>query len=434
MSFITDFPHTRTYDSDLGFLIEEYKRLNGSYDVLVQIYETIKKDIKDITIEQLQEWLDDGTFYNIISQVAIPQQLNSIVDTVCHPQYMFETARSYINNNAQFAYGGPSFLTTIEDGDIMKPITEIPLTEGKLLISCSTLVIACLNGLTYENSRCENGTRDSDKITGGSNINRSGSTFIDLFSKEFLKYRETGDTFIYTSGLAHMLRDKGLLHEVTLNSINKLSPGDILFYADNTVSPTDWNNLHHCEIFCGFRGNNQYNVYTVTSEGQVKLLVRSFTDDYPPKLKFYARLPVNSNNIASVDMLENSITPFDLTTTVGGETQRVYKELLYSKSLVTNRPYIITVKARNVVGNNPRMVIIAVENDSSVATTYSTTLFFKNANCQLGNDNYYTVLTIPSGAPTLKWLGFYLSDDSGTVSCNVVDIAILEFGDSPKIL
>ena len=32
MSYIYDFPHTRNYDSDLGFLIEYYKQVKEAYD------------------------------------------------------------------------------------------------------------------------------------------------------------------------------------------------------------------------------------------------------------------------------------------------------------------------------------------------------------------------------------------------------------------
>lgn len=32
MSYIYEFPHTRTYDSDLGFLIEYYKQVKEAYD------------------------------------------------------------------------------------------------------------------------------------------------------------------------------------------------------------------------------------------------------------------------------------------------------------------------------------------------------------------------------------------------------------------
>lgn len=32
MSYIYDFPHTRKYDNDLGFLIEYYKEVKEAYD------------------------------------------------------------------------------------------------------------------------------------------------------------------------------------------------------------------------------------------------------------------------------------------------------------------------------------------------------------------------------------------------------------------
>ena len=56
-----DFPHTRDYDKDLGFLIKKYNELNKSYDVLKEIYVEVQKHIEDITIEQLQKWLNDST-------------------------------------------------------------------------------------------------------------------------------------------------------------------------------------------------------------------------------------------------------------------------------------------------------------------------------------------------------------------------------------
>ena len=32
MSYLYDFPHTRKYDDDLGFLIEYYKEVKEAYD------------------------------------------------------------------------------------------------------------------------------------------------------------------------------------------------------------------------------------------------------------------------------------------------------------------------------------------------------------------------------------------------------------------
>ena len=61
-----DFPHTRNYDSDLGFLIRKYKELGCDYNILVKIYEYIAEEIEDLTLNQLKKWLDDGTIENIV--------------------------------------------------------------------------------------------------------------------------------------------------------------------------------------------------------------------------------------------------------------------------------------------------------------------------------------------------------------------------------
>lgn len=76
-----DFPHTRNYDSDLGFLIHQYKIVSDKYDTLLEIYDVVQKQITDITIEQLQKWLDDGTLENIINQQLLGD-LNTQLSTL----------------------------------------------------------------------------------------------------------------------------------------------------------------------------------------------------------------------------------------------------------------------------------------------------------------------------------------------------------------
>ena len=62
MSYFQNFPNTNFYNQDLGWLIRKYKELDGDIKILYQIYDMVKEQIKDITLEQLQKWLDDGTF------------------------------------------------------------------------------------------------------------------------------------------------------------------------------------------------------------------------------------------------------------------------------------------------------------------------------------------------------------------------------------
>lgn len=75
MGYFNEFPHTKGYDGDLGYLIKMYKKLvaeyasiQEQYEALTKIYEMVQNDIKNITLEQLQEWLDDGTLEKIVNE------------------------------------------------------------------------------------------------------------------------------------------------------------------------------------------------------------------------------------------------------------------------------------------------------------------------------------------------------------------------------
>lgn len=48
MSYLNDFPHTRNYDSDLGFLIHEYKKMYRKMLELQDIYDAIMEKLSEI--------------------------------------------------------------------------------------------------------------------------------------------------------------------------------------------------------------------------------------------------------------------------------------------------------------------------------------------------------------------------------------------------
>lgn len=81
MGYYDEFPRTNFYQQDLGWLIEKYFELKKDYGTLVKIYDIIKKDIKDITLNQLKEWLDAGTLESIINE-QIFGELNDKVNTL----------------------------------------------------------------------------------------------------------------------------------------------------------------------------------------------------------------------------------------------------------------------------------------------------------------------------------------------------------------
>ena len=71
MGYFNEFPHTRIYDGDLGWLIKIYKELLARYKSNNEYLEEINQKIEDMTEEQLKEWLDDGTLEDLISKLLL---------------------------------------------------------------------------------------------------------------------------------------------------------------------------------------------------------------------------------------------------------------------------------------------------------------------------------------------------------------------------
>lgn len=60
MSYIYDFPHTRNYDSDLGFLIEYYKEVKKAYDGTWARINELADYLETHLPELASDYLDDA--------------------------------------------------------------------------------------------------------------------------------------------------------------------------------------------------------------------------------------------------------------------------------------------------------------------------------------------------------------------------------------
>lgn len=64
MSYIYDFPHTRTYDSDLGFLIEYYKQVkeaySGTWARINELADYLETHLPELASEYLDIALKEG--------------------------------------------------------------------------------------------------------------------------------------------------------------------------------------------------------------------------------------------------------------------------------------------------------------------------------------------------------------------------------------
>lgn len=64
MSYLYDFPHTRKYDDDLGFLIEYYKEVKEAYDGtwarINELADYLETHLPELASEYLDEALKAG--------------------------------------------------------------------------------------------------------------------------------------------------------------------------------------------------------------------------------------------------------------------------------------------------------------------------------------------------------------------------------------
>lgn len=67
MSYLYDFPHTRKYDDDLGFLIEYYKEVKKAYDGtwarINELADYLETHLPELASDYLDNALKEGRIY-----------------------------------------------------------------------------------------------------------------------------------------------------------------------------------------------------------------------------------------------------------------------------------------------------------------------------------------------------------------------------------
>ena len=437
----------------LKSLADEVKSDEKDIDANKKAIEMLREQLNNLDIAPeveaaLQKMLDDGSLESIIDNTILGgvqnfqksvEKSNTILEGVQNQNIglAVECIRSFAMQNSKFTYGGPSFLTTVKQGNSVSTMPEIPLTNvngvAKNRVSCSTITLIALTGIEYKNSRVASGSvkmiDGNPYLTGGSNVPSSGATIIDLYRPDIFHYAEKGETCLYASSLAHMLSDAGKYHAVAKTTIRKLQPGDIIFYKNAAIAPDKWKNIHHADFFIGFTDDGIL-VYSATNsaENPIVLVNRKYTDDYiANQMCGYGRIELCGNAVSSKDILDGLITVKTVNKTAPITVQTVKKT-----SMAHLRPYIVSVKADNFTDGTNIIVQISdtQEFTNIIASAYINPL---NKNQYIGNDCYYTTLYYTKKASTAPSFVRFTTD-SDAHSCRIVDAAILEFAGYPKML
>lgn len=117
MGYFNEFPHTRIYDGDLGWLIKMYKELLAKYTSNNEYLSEILDNLEGFTQEQLNKWLEDGTIGNIIEALGNVVSFddttqNMVADTsLAVGQLVYTLGYSAIND------GGGALFTIVDSVD-----------------------------------------------------------------------------------------------------------------------------------------------------------------------------------------------------------------------------------------------------------------------------------------------------------------------------
>ena len=89
-----DFPHTRNYDTDLGYLIKRYFELSTDFESLEKNFNDLKawciaqlnsEALKTLVANKLDEWLQDGTLASLINNALLHvTTYDTVVEMVTH--------------------------------------------------------------------------------------------------------------------------------------------------------------------------------------------------------------------------------------------------------------------------------------------------------------------------------------------------------------
>lgn len=156
MGYFNEFPHTRTYDGDLGWLIKMYKELLAMYTSNNEYLSEILDNLEGFTQEQLNKWLEDGTIGNIIealgnivsfadttqnmvadSSLAVGQLVYTLGYSAINDGggALFTIVDSVDNTNFQFKIAENKYATLIGDTVFLKQVGAVKDNSVSTLIN-----------------------------------------------------------------------------------------------------------------------------------------------------------------------------------------------------------------------------------------------------------------------------------------------------------
>lgn len=361
-----EFPHTRNYDQDLGFLIKKYNKLNKDYNTLINIYEIVKNNIKNITIEELEKWLDDGTIENILlSSSKVVLKIDTTIEML-KQNFIDGTLIKTIGYNSVDDFKGAFFY-----------VSKTPINK-KYYIKKDNLYFILINDEISTN-QCgifpsENNTTELNNFFNCDYITHyidSGTYMID--GKNSNDYHYWAQTGVFIPGNRHIIFKKNAIFQ--LISCDTFSSSIIQLQQSNNVKIEN-------PYLIGDRETHTLSTPTSTDELGIGILIRNSKN-------------VTINNASIYNTHGDGIyigSAFETNETLVGQCKNIYIYNSYLENCYRNGIslcYCNNAIVENVLFNNIKGVkpecCIDIESESYDVTKYLDNRNIKVRNCRSNN-------------------------------------------------
>lgn len=361
-----EFPHTRNYDQDLGFLIKKYNKLNKDYNTLINIYEIVKNNIKNITIEELEKWLDDGTIENILlSSSKVVLKIDTTIEML-KQNFIDGTLIKTIGYNSVDDFKGALFY-----------VSKTPINK-KYYIKKDNLYFILINDEISTN-QCgifpsENNTTELNNFFNCDYITHyidAGTYMID--GKNTNDYHYWAQTGVFIPGNRHIIFKKNAIFQ--LISCDTFSSSIIQLQQSNNVKIEN-------PYLIGDRETHTLSTPTSTDELGIGILIRNSKN-------------VTINNATIYNTHGDGIyvgSAFETNEMLVGQCKNIYIYNSYLENCYRNGIslcYCNNAIVENVLFNNIKGVkpecCIDIESESYDVTKYLDNRNIKVRNCRSNN-------------------------------------------------
>lgn len=188
-----DFPHTRTYDSDLGFLIDKYVKLAEKYDILKEYYKNINDNLNSIvettTKEEFDKLVASGYIDTLAKKIITETILYQLQSNVLKNSKNIEDILLDIKNLEDY--------NSIQDNKIAYNFSRLSIVD--ILQNKVDSLSAQLAGLIIES-----GNPNAEVSQARTNKNGTGFTTLQgrlLFTEQQVPMWKTGGSNIDANNL-----------------------------------------------------------------------------------------------------------------------------------------------------------------------------------------------------------------------------------------